>query len=458
MIILTLNCGSSSVKFQVYHWEQRDVLVAGIVERIGQEAGSIELQLKQQKITEQLPIPDHKDALSRVLQLLVEPSYAILHSLEEIGAVGHRVVHGGELFTHSVIIDAAALEVFEACIPLAPLHQPANLIGVKAAKALLPKVVHCAIMDTAWHQTMAPEAFLYAVPYTWYKDLQIRKYGFHGTSFLYTSRRAAVLLGKKPEETHLIIAHIGNGASMCAIRGGVSVDTTMGLTPLEGLIMGTRSGDLDPAILPYAARHTGKTIDEIETILNTQSGLLGITERYIDRRDIRDAAADGDVRAQLAINMECLRIKKYIGAYIAAYGAIDALVFTAGVGEMAPHIREGVLKGLETMGIVYDKEKNRQAMSRNAELCISAEGSPVNIFIIPTDEELVITEDTYALVQGTYSVGSQASYSFEKPDYVHKERAAAFSLELAEKPRLKHMLAGPLPESLTTAVKEQDNR
>jgi acetate kinase len=284
---------------------------------------------------------------------------------------------------------------------------------------------------------------MYALPYSWYENHNVRRYGFHGTSYVYTAKRAAVLLGKDPHETNLIIAHIGNGASICAVRNGVCYDTSMGMTPLEGLIMGTRSGDMDPAICPYMMNEKKLSAAELDRKLNKESGVLGITERFSDRRDIRDAAADGDERCQLAIDMECYRLKKYIGAYTAAVGKVDAVVMTAGVGEMAPHIRKGALSGLEHIGIVLDQEKNEKATCRNAELDISADDSPVRIYVIPTDEELVMTEDTFALMNGTYDVHTNFQYSFQSPDYVNKSRAAGLETDLKKRPYLKQLLAVP---------------
>jgi acetate kinase len=440
MVILTLNCGSSSVKYQLYDWDHTAVLAVGVVERIGQEVSTVEHKTQDETYSGPCSSPDHRSAVSLIMDLIVSSEHGVIDATDRIKAVGHRVVHGAESFNHSVIIDEEAMVLFESLVGLAPLHMPANLTGIRAARELLPEVPHCAIMDTAWHHTMAPEAYRYALPINWYTDHQVRRYGFHGTSFIYTARRAAVLLGKQPADTSLIIAHIGNGASICAVKDGVCTDTSMGFTPLEGLIMGTRSGDIDPAIIPFMMHETGMSAVQIDEELNKHSGVLAISGRYSDRRDIRDAAARGDERAALAVRMECYRIKKYIGAYLAATGPIDALVFTAGVGEMAPHIREGVLSGLEHLGIIFDPKKNRQAMCRNGELCISTDDSPVQIFIIPTDEELVMTEDTYALLTGSYEVHTRFTYSFERPDYVNKARAAALEKDLDSRPYLADLL------------------
>ncbi|MGM0432596.1 MAG: acetate kinase [Spirochaetota bacterium] len=444
MEILTLNCGSSSAKYQLYNWANKEVLAVGAVERIGQSVSSLEHKaVNKDEYKAEVSSPTHKDAIELIINTLTDAKLGVIDKMDEIKAVGHRVVHGGEEFTKSVIVDDEVLKEFESLVPLAPLHMPANIMGIKAAKTVLPEVPHCAIMDTAWHQTMPEEAYMYAVPYEWYSQHNVRRYGFHGTSYIYTAKRAAALLGKKPKDTNLIIAHIGNGASICAVKNGVCVDTSMGLTPLEGLVMGTRSGDLDPAILPYMMNETGLSASEMDTVLNKKSGVFGINGKYSDRRDIRDAAAEGDKRCALAIKLEGYRLKKYIGSYIAALGHVDALILTAGVGEMAPHIREEALKGLQPLGIHIDLDKNTKAMCRNAELDISDDKSPVRIFVIPTDEELVMTEDTYALTQGTYDVHTNFSYSFESAAYVNKARAKGLEKDLKDKPYLKDLLVTP---------------
>jgi acetate kinase len=442
MVILTLNCGSSSAKYQVYDWIEQEVLAVGVVERIGQKVSTIEHKAKgKDEYETEISSPTHKEAIEFIIKTITDNQLGVITEIDEIKAVGHRVLHGGEKFKQSVIVDDEVLSEFESLVHLGPLHMPANIMGIKAAKSVLPEVPHCAIMDTAWHQTMPEEAFMYAVPYSWYTDFNVRRYGFHGTSYVYTAKRASVLLGKKPEDTNVIIAHIGNGASICAVKDGVCADTSMGLTPLEGLVMGTRSGDLDPAILPYMMNESGLSASEIDTELNKKSGVFGISGKFSDRRDIRNAAEEGDERCRLAIKLEGYRLKKYIGSYTAALGRVDALVLTAGVGEMAPHIREEALKGLEHIGIELDVEKNRKAQCRNAELIISKDSSPVKIFVIPTDEELVMTEDTYALLQGTYDVHTNFTYSFQSPDYVNKARAAGLERDLQKKPYLKDLIA-----------------
>jgi acetate kinase len=444
MVILTLNCGSSSAKYQVYDWDARDVLAVGIVEKVTLGGSFISHKVKgKEEYTFNYDCPTHTDAVDLIIKTLTDSRVGVLSDMNVIKAVGHRVLHGGDKFTKSVIVDDAAMAAFNEVRDLGPLHNPANIMGIEAAKQVLPDVPHCAVMDTAWHQTMPPEAFLYAVPYEWYEKYSVRRYGFHGTSFLYTAKRAAVLLGKNPYKTNLIICHLGNGASVNAVKDGCSFDTSMGITPLEGLIMGTRSGDADMAMPFYVMRKTGMSAAEIENALNKKSGLLGITGKYADRRDIQKARLEGDKRAELAQDMEARRVKKYIGAYQAILGQVDALVFTAGVGEFAWFMREKILKGLEGIGIAYDPKKNEMSHTRNTETIISKAESRIPIYIIPTDEELVMTEDAYALMSGTYDIHTRFNYSFQKKDYVNKGRAEGLKEELAKHPELKDIIAVP---------------
>jgi len=303
---------------------------------------------------------------------------------------------------------------------LAPLHNPHNIAGIEAAKAVLPDVPHVAVFDTAFHQTMPPYAYLYAVPYEWYKMYGVRRYGFHGTSHLYVSRRAAAILGKKPEELKIVTMHIGNGVSIAAVRNGISVDTSMGLTPLEGAIMGTRSGDLDPAIILFMIEKEGFYAHQLDMILNKKSGLLGITGKYIDRRDIERIAEEGDERCKLAVEMEAYRLKKYIGAYAAAMDGLDVIVFTAGAGEMNYKLRERAIRGLEFMGIKLDPKRNEEGTSREKETIISTDDSKVKVMVIPTDEELVFVEDVAAILEGKYSVHTKFAYSFQDPKFKRK--------------------------------------
>ena len=442
MVILTLNCGSSSAKYQVYDWDNKDVLASGVVERVTQPGSVITHEAKgKDKFVKESPCPTHKEAIELIIATITDPSVGVITDMSVIKAVGHRVLHGGDKFTKSVIVTPEVIETFRSVQDLGPLHNPANIMGIEAAQKVLPNVPHCAVMDTAWHQTMPDTSFMYAIPKEWYQKYQARRYGFHGTSFLYTAKRASVLLHKEPKDTNIIIAHIGNGASMCAVKNGQCFDTSMGITPLEGLVMGTRSGDCDPALALYIMRKTGMSVAEMDTALNKKSGLLGITGKYVDRRDVIKAMEEGDKDAKLAFEMECYRLRKYFGAYLAALGPIDAIVFTAGVGEFSVPVRERCMEGLEHLGIKLDKHKNSLAHTRNAETCISADDSKVKIFVIPTDEELVMTEDAYALMKGTYDVHTKFTYSFQSPDYVNKARAEGLKKDLAKLPELATILA-----------------
>ena len=442
MVILTLNCGSSSAKYQVYDWDNKDVLASGVVERVTQPGSVITHEAKgKEKFVKESPCPTHKEAIELIIATITDPSVGVITDMSVIKAVGHRVLHGGDKFTKSVIVTPEVIETFRSVQDLGPLHNPANIMGIEAAQKVLPNVPHCAVMDTAWHQTMPDTSFMYAIPKEWYQKYQARRYGFHGTSFLYTAKRASVLLHKEPKDTNIIIAHIGNGASMCAVKNGQCFDTSMGITPLEGLVMGTRSGDCDPALALYIMRKTGMSVAEMDTALNKKSGLLGITGKYVDRRDVIKAMEEGDKDAKLAFEMECYRLRKYFGAYLAALGPIDAIVFTAGVGEFSVPVRERCMEGLEHLGIKLDKHKNSLAHTRNAETCISADDSKVKIFVIPTDEELVMTEDAYALMKGTYDVHTKFTYSFQSPDYVNKARAEGLKKDLEKLPELATIFA-----------------
>ena len=444
MIILVLNCGSSSAKYQVYDWEKKDVLAVGVVEKVTMPGSFIGHKAKgKEEYKFNHDCPTHTEAVDLIIKTLTDPNVGVLSDMSVIKAVGHRTVHGGNKFTKSVIVDDTALATFEEMKDMSPLHNPANIMGIEAAKKVLPNVPQCSIMDTAWHQTMPPEAYLYAVPYEWYENYSVRRYGFHGTSYLYTAKRAAVLLGKDPFKTNLVICHIGNGASINAVKDGCSFDTSMGITPLEGLIMGTRSGDMDPALPFYVMRKTGMSAADIENALNKKSGLLGITGGLSDRRDIQAEVDKGNKRAILAQDMEVHRLKKYIGGYMAVLGRVDALVFTAGVGEFAAWIRGKILDGLEGLGVVYDPKKNAISRTRNAETLISKPESKVPVYVIPTDEELVMTEDAYALMAGTYDIHTNFTYSFQSKDYVNKGRAEALKADLEKTPELKDIIATP---------------
>lgn len=416
MIILALNCGSSSVKYQLFDWKTKKIIAKGIVERIGIGESFIVHQTPKNdgKYREDHECNNHEIAINLIVKKLTTGETAVIKSMDEISAVGHRVVHGGEKFKQSVRITSDVIKAIEEVSPLAPLHNPANLTGIKAAQHALPNVPHIAVFDTAFHQSMPQHTYLYALPYDWYEQHAIRRYGFHGTSHLYVSKRAAKLLKKNPNECNIITLHIGNGVSCCAIKNGQSMDTSMGLTPLEGAVMGTRSGDIDPAIPLFMMEKLGITTSQMNDILNKKSGVLAITGKYADRRDIEDGAKAGDVRCQLAVDMESYRLKKYIGAYAAALGRVDAIVFTAGVGENGPIIRKKTLENLDCLGIILDEEKNAKTFSKCGETEISKPESKIKILMIPTNEELVFVEDVVAILQGTYKDHSVYPYTFLK--------------------------------------------
>ena len=398
MKILVLNCGSSSLKYQLIDMENEAVLCIGLVERIGIE-GSI---LKQEKdgvegkyIVEQ-PMKNHEEAIKLVLDAVVDPTYGGVKDIKEVEAVGHRVVHAGEKFAKSVVITEEVEEALKECIDLAPLHNPANIMGIDACKAILPGVPMVAVFDTAFHQTMPKKSYLYGLPHELYTKYGVRRYGFHGTSHKYVSQRAADMLGKDIKDLKIITCHLGNGASIAAVDGGKCVDTSMGFTPLEGLIMGTRCGDIDAAILPFLMRKENLNADQLDAIMNKQSGVYGMTGISSDFRDIEDAAAAGDEKAQVALDSYAQRVKKYIGSYAAEMNGVDAVVFTAGVGENGIDMREMIASNMEFLGMKLDKEANKV---RGKERVISTEDSKVKILLIPTNEELMIARDTLALVK-----------------------------------------------------------
>lgn len=443
MIILSINSGSSSLKFMLYNYNTKETLTTGIVERVGLDNSFIEFSCAKGKYKIEHNCHCHEVAIMLMMKTMLNPEYGILTSMEQIKAVGHRVLHGGDKIKRSVVVNDDIIATFKSLYDLGPLHMPPNVTGIEAARNVLPNVPHMAIMDTAWHQTMPAHAYMYALPYEWYEKYGIRRYGFHGTSHLYVSKRTAVLLGKKPKDTNAVILHIGNGASACAIKGGKCYDTSMGLTPLEGLIMGTRAGDFDSAINYIVMDKEGYTPEEMNNIVNKKSGHLGITGKYSDRRDLIDNADRGDERCRLAVEMECYRLKKYIGSYMAAIGKTDAIVFTAGVGEMSPIIREKTLEGLEHLGIRLDKEKNRICRNRNGEFEISTADSPVKVYVIPTDEEIVFIEDVVALLNGSYKDPAEYVYPFQLKEYVNEQRAEGLKKDLEGKPELAGILAQP---------------
>lgn len=398
MNILVINCGSSSLKFQLIDAATEKQIAKGLCERIGIEGSQLVYQPaggeKEETVT---PMPDHTKAIELVLNALTNEKTGVVKSLDEIGAVGHRIVHGGEKFASSTVITDEVIEAIKACNDLAPLHNPANLIGIDACKKLMPATPMVGVFDTAFHQTMPKEAYLYGLPYEYYEKYQVRRYGFHGTSHSYVSKRAAELLGKKYEELKIIVCHLGNGASISAVKDGKCVDTSMGLTPLEGLIMGTRSGDIDPAIIEFLAHKENRSIDEIMTVLNKKSGVLGLSDNLSsDFRDLEKSYVAGEDRGLRTIRTFAYRVAKYIGAYTAAMNGVDVICFTAGVGENSPLVRSLACERLGYLGITLDKEKNDR---RGEELEISTSDSGVKVLVVPTNEELAIARETFALVK-----------------------------------------------------------
>jgi acetate kinase len=392
--IIAINAGSSSLKFQLFEMPSEQVITKGLIERIGLEQAVITITANGNKIEEIKEIPDHSVAVQLLLNTLIE--LKIISSLDEIEGVGHRVVHGGEIFSDSAVITDEVLQTIEELSVLAPLHNPANVTGIKAFKKVLPYVPAVAVFDTAFHQTMPETSYLYSLPYEYYENYGIRKYGFHGTSHKYVSERAAALLGRPIENLRLISCHLGNGVSIAAIEGGKSIDTSMGFTPLAGVAMGTRSGNIDPALVPFIMEKTGKTVDEILEILNKKSGLLGISGVSSDLRDIVMSAENGEYRAELALEVFVNRIHKYLGTYAAKMSGVDAIIFTAGIGENSDVVRERVLRGLEFMGVYWDPALNK---TRGKEAFINRPHSPVKVLVIPTNEEMMIARDVVRLTK-----------------------------------------------------------
>lgn len=395
MKVLVVNAGSSSIKYQVFDMADESVLAKGLVDRVGIPGTTLEHKpTGKDEVVIKKDLPDHTEGMKLVLEVLVNAEYGIIKSMDEIGAVGHRVVHGGEAFASSVLIDAEVKKVIKDCYDIAPLHNPPNLMGIEACQALMPNVPHIAVFDTAFHQTMEPSSYLYALPYDVYEKYHVRRYGFHGTSHYFVSHRAAEMLGKPYEECKIITLHLGNGASMAAIKGGKVIDTTMGFTPLEGLVMGTRSGDIDPAIVFFLMEKLGMNAQEANNFFNKKAGMLGLSGVSNDLRDILEAASTGNERAQLSLEVYYNRVKGYIGKYIAELNGCDCLVFTAGVGENGYDVRENICKNLDFFGIKMDVEKNKV---RGKEVDVSAADSKIKILVIPTNEELVIARDTLEL-------------------------------------------------------------
>ncbi len=396
--VLVINCGSSSLKYQLLDMAQEKLLAKGLVERIGLKEGvHTYTPAGGDPVRTERPIPDHAAAIALVLEALTDPEHGVLKSMDEVAAVGHRVVHAGEKYSGSVVITEDVIDALKECIPLAPLHNPANITGIEAARKVMPDVPMVGVFDTAFHQAMPDRAYIYPIPYELYEKYKIRRYGFHGTSHRYVTLRTAEILERDVEELNLVTCHLGNGASVAAVQGGRSIDTSMGLTPLEGLMMGTRSGDIDPAIVGYLARRLDMKLAEVEQMLNKKSGLLGISGISSDLRDVERAFAKGNDRARLALEVYAYHIRKYIGAYAVALGRVDGIIFTAGVGEHASLVREWACQGLEAIGAALDPFKNA---TRHDEAIISKAASRVKIMIVPTNEELMIARDTRDLVLG----------------------------------------------------------
>ncbi|MDR1978437.1 MAG: acetate kinase [Synergistaceae bacterium] len=396
MKVLVINCGSSSLKYQLFDMDGEKVLAKGLVERIGIEGARIKhTKTGMESVVVETPIPDHKAGIKLVLDALLDKKHGALSSLDELSAVGHRVVHAGEKFAASVRLDGKVMDALKECVPLAPLHNPANIMGIEAVSDALPRVPQVGVFDTAFHQTMPNTAFLYAVPYGYYEKYGVRRYGFHGTSHYYVAHRAAAILGQPIEKLKIVTCHLGNGSSITAVDGGRSVDTSMGFTPLAGVPMGTRCGDIDPALVAFIAETEQLSFKDIDFLLNKKSGMLGLSGVSSDLRDIEEAAERGESRSKLALQVLAYGIKKYIGAYAAAMGGIDAVVFTAGVGENSATIRAMACEGLGFMGIELDDSRNA---IRSKEGLISTDSAKVKVLVVPTDEELVIARDTKRLI------------------------------------------------------------
>ena len=396
MKVLVINCGSSSLKYQLIDAQTEKALAVGLCERIGIDGRLNHTPAGGEKVVINKDMPDHEVAVQMVLDELTDEKYGVISDLKEIDAIGHRVVHGGEKFASSVVINDEVMAAIEECNPLAPLHNPANLIGIRACQAIMPGVPNVAVFDTAFHQTMEPTAFMYGLPYECYEKYKVRRYGFHGTSHSFVSKRAIALAGLDPENSKVIVCHLGNGASVSAVKNGKSVDTSMGLTPLEGLVMGTRCGDIDPAIIEYLAHAMDKSLEDVMKILNKESGVYGLSGVSSDFRDLEKAADEGNKKAQLAQDVFGYRVAKYIGAYTAAMNGVDAIAFTAGLGENNGIMREYVCSFLGYLGVEIDKEKNGV---RGEETIVSTPDSKVKVLVVPTNEELAIARETMELVK-----------------------------------------------------------
>jgi acetate kinase len=420
--VLALNCGSSSAKYSVWEMPQCDMMCSGIVERVTIGGSFIRHQLPgKDEVCDKYECPNHGLAVELIIKYLTSPEHGVLESLEEIKAIGHRVVHGGEKYTKSVMIDNAVRNTITELFALAPLHNPANLMGIKSCMKLIPEIPNVACWDTAFSAAFMPKrACIFAIPYEYYEKYKIRRYGYHGLSHLYVTKRAAALLGKNPLKINLVTLHIGNGASVTAVKNGVAYDQSLGFSTCgEGIVMGTRCGDLDPEVPLTLMEKEGLSIEQAREIIYKKSGILGLSGKYIDRRDVLKAAENGDKRSQLAFEVECYRLKKYIGAYSAILGGIDAVVFTAGIGENSWAHRMKACEELEFFGIKLDQTRNKKAIGRQAgENIISSSDSKVKVLVIPTDEELVIAVDTFAILTGKYDVHTKFWYPFQEPDFV----------------------------------------
>lgn len=397
MNVLVINCGSSSLKYQVIDSETEQVLAKGLCERIGIDGRLVYTPAGGEKETSNLDMPTHKQAIQYVIDALTNEKTGVIKSLDEIGAVGHRLVHGGEKFACSTLINDDVIKAVEECSDLAPLHNPANLIGVRACQELMPNTPMAGVFDTAFHQTMPQEAYMYGVPYEYYEKYKVRKYGFHGTSHSFVSKRLAELLGKPIEDLKIVVCHLGAGASICAVDHGKSIDTSMGLSPLEGLVMGTRSGDIDPSVMEFICKKENMDINGIMEVLNKKSGVQGLSGVSSDFRDLQAGAAEGNERCELAVDVFCYRVVKYIGAYVAAMNGVDAIAFTAGLGENDEIVRRKVVSRLGYLGIKLDNEVNDNG--RGKEIAISTPDSKVPVWIVPTNEELAIARETVALLK-----------------------------------------------------------
>jgi acetate kinase len=396
MKILVINSGSSSIKFQLISMGKQLVLAKGLLERIGIKGSILNYYRGEKKIVVEQDIANHEEGINFIVKYLTDAETGVIKDKSEIYAVGHRVVHAGEKFNGTVPITEAVLNALKECIPLAPLHNPPNIVGIEACQKILPGIPMAGTFDTAYHQTMPEKAYIYPLPYEYYRKYKIRRYGFHGTSHFYVAKQGAKAMGKKLQDLKIITCHLGNGSSMTAIQNGISVDTSMGFTPLEGLVMGTRCGDIDPAIPMYLQRSAGMTFEQVDAMLNRKSGMLGISEVSSDMRDINNKAAEGHHQSQLALDIFAYRIKKYIGAYIAAMNGVDLVIFTAGIGERGCIERKMILENMEFLGIVFDKQANQKAFGKFG--IISSKKSKVCVMVVPTNEELEIAEQTLKVI------------------------------------------------------------